>query len=90
VAEHPVDPGNPFVAPYQALWTTGALTDDKGTQWAAVTLRSGPATLTLVLSRDDLTKFSGDLRELLGKMSPLILATPRVDIAKLLNGETRG
>jgi hypothetical protein len=90
MAEFPIDPGNPYVAPYQAIWTTGVGRDGNRNEWATVTLRSGPATFTLMLSRGDLTKLTQDLRELIGKMSPLILATPKVDITNLLNGENRG
>lgn len=48
----PMDPGNPFVSGYPANLTTAKVPTEAGQQ-LMVTIRSGPATLTLILAKDD-------------------------------------
>jgi hypothetical protein len=79
-----VDPGNPFVGqPYPASLQVGLGQGPNG-PCMVLTIRCGPATLTVLLGRDDAQNWAKVIAQQAALVSPLIIPNgmppvPRVD-----------
>jgi hypothetical protein len=72
----PFDIGNPFaLACIPAAMTTFVVQTDDAAQALACTFRCGPATMTVVLNRDDAKAWAAKLANDADRLSPLILGT---------------
>ncbi len=73
----PVDPGNPYVlaGEYPAIMTLTGINTPVG-QRLLLTIRCGPATLTVLLNRDDAKAWAAQLDSAASSMSGLIIAGP--------------
>lgn len=83
----PVDPGNPFLGPYQANLSTDIVDTPNG-QALIATIRSAGATLTVFLGRDDAMAWGHHLKQQAGRISPLTIA--KTMPAAPLNGHGAG
>ncbi len=82
----PFDQGNPFaVAPYPAFLVTAAIQTAAGPR-LLVTVRCGPATLTLLLERDDAKAWGERLTTDAGSVSALLIPQPGPVSLPRLNG----
>jgi hypothetical protein len=80
----PVDPGNPYVLTMELPATMSAV-QVHGSNGARllVTIRSGGATLTVPLSKEDAQTWGAHLTEAASHMSSLIVAAPGLPPAAL-------
>jgi hypothetical protein len=76
-----IDPGNPYLAPVQCDLAASRMRipgPEQG-QWqevAVLTLRAGPATVTVMLVKDELSAWIGSLEATRDKMTGLVVGGP--------------
>jgi hypothetical protein len=69
------DPGNPYIGQYPAALQLGIGQGPKGPAML-LTIRCGPATLTVLLSRDEAQEWAKVIAQNAALVSPLIIPTP--------------
>jgi hypothetical protein len=77
-----MDPGNPHLGDYQTSVALTPVTTPGGPR-LALTIRSGPATLTVMLNRESADQLGGQLTQAAGLVSPLVVAPAGVALPPL-------